>query len=97
MNRIEYVEDKQVLVRAAMELLPGLVAALPLLKSRIRGAWLDAEREGYCVAELVVHRAPAEAAEMNPTFVRFDNGSIGLQSVEWYRKSGTWITTTESI
>lgn len=94
MDALKYETEKRILLPAATDLLPELTAKLPLLKARIYGAWLDDERDGYCVAELELERAPAEAAEMNPIFSKLSDGRVVLDWIEWFRADGKWITTT---
>lgn len=94
MSAITYERSKRVDLRMVTELLPELIEHLPLLGAKMVGTRTEGEAD-HCVVEPVLDQAPAEAAEMNPTFVRFLDGSVGVQSVEWFRANGTWITTTE--
>jgi hypothetical protein len=97
MEDLKYEPKKRVLLRAATELLPELCTKLPLLQARIRGAWLDDKRDGYCIADLELEQGPTVAAEMSPIFGTLDDGRMVLHWVEWFRADGTWIATTPRV
>jgi hypothetical protein len=94
MAAMTFEREKHVDLQVTQELLPDLIEHLPLLNAKLVGT-RSGVTPGRCIAELVVGEAPAEAAEMNPIFARYSDGTVVLRSIKWFRANGTWITTSD--